>query len=63
MDGSVSDAHAGDTTADALVVHDEVEAEVLDEESTIVGEGTTEEGVQHGVASTISHSAGSVSLF
>ena len=63
MDGSISNAHAGDSSADSLVVHDEVEAEVFDEEGAVIGKRPAKEGVQHGVAGTISNCAGSIGLF
>jgi hypothetical protein len=62
VDGAVSDAHNGDASADAVIVHDQVEREVLDEEGAVIGERASEEGVQHSVASSVSHRAGSVGL-
>ena len=63
VDGAVSDADAGDTAADTIIVHDEVQAEVLDEEGAVVGEGTTEEGVQHGVTCSVGHCTSTICLF
>ena len=42
MNSSVSNADAGDSSADSIVVHDEVESEILDEECAVVGEGSAE---------------------
>lgn len=63
MDGSIGDAHAGDSSANSLVVHDEVEPEVLDEESAVIGERPAKEGMQHGMSSAVGHGAGSIGLF
>ena len=63
MDGSIGDAHAGDSSANSLVVHDEVEPEVFDEESAVIGERPAKEGVQHGMSSAVGHGAGSIGLF
>ncbi|CAM6002358.1 unnamed protein product [Sphagnum balticum] len=57
VDGAVSDGDNGNSPAGPLGVKDEVKSEVLDEEGAVVGEGTTEEGVQHGVSSPVSHRA------
>lgn len=63
MNGSISNADAGNSSADTLVVHYEIKSEVFDEESAVIGQRTTEESVQHGVACSVSHCASTVCLF
>lgn len=62
MNSSVSNADAGDSSADTIVVHDEIKSEILDEKGAVVGEGSAEEGMQHGVTCPISDCAGSIGL-
>jgi len=61
MDGTVSNVVGHDTAALALF-HDQVHSEVLNKEDAIVTEGTTKQGVQHGVTCAISDSTASVGL-
>eukprot|EP00760_Papus_ankaliazontas_P024347 PhM_4_TR2254/c0_g1_i1/m.78351 len=53
VDRAVVDAHGHDAAADVLLVHDEVERQVLVEEAHAVLEGLAVERVEHGVASAI----------
>ena len=62
MNSSVSNADTGNSSADTIVVHDEIKSEILDEESAVVGEGSTKEGMQHGVTCPVSDCAGSIGL-
>jgi hypothetical protein len=61
VDSSVSNVVSHDATA-LSILHNEVQSEVLNEENAVIAESTAEQGVQHGVTSTISHSAASVGL-
>mmetsp|Transcript_11997 Transcript_11997/g.21516 ORF Transcript_11997/g.21516 Transcript_11997/m.21516 type:complete len:570 (-) Transcript_11997:118-1827(-) len=60
--GAILHAEGNDTTADTLVVHDEVEGKVLDVEIAVPPHGLTIESVEHGVTSTISGAGATVSL-
>ena len=62
MDSSISDVDAGDSTTDSLIVHDEIEGEVLNEEGAVISQGPAEESMQHGVSSSVSHRAGTIRL-
>jgi len=42
VDCSISNAHDCDSSADTIVVHNEVKSEIFDEEGTVVCEGSTE---------------------
>ena len=61
VNGSVSHVVGHDSAA-LVTLHNEVHGEVLDEEDTVVAEGTSEERVEHGVTGTIGNGAASVSL-
>lgn len=62
VDGSISDWHDGDTSADS-VVHDQVQSEILDEESAVVGQGSAEEGMEHSMTGSVGDGTGSIGLF
>ena len=63
MDGAVSNAHDCDSSTDSLVVHDEVQGEIFDEESAVVGQRSSKKGMQHSMTGSVSHCASSVGLF
>lgn len=62
VDGSVGDGHADDSSAGSLLVHDQIEDEVLDEEVAVVPETSSEEGVQHGVSGSVGSGGAPVGL-
>lgn len=62
MNGSIGDAHANNSTANTLVIHYEIKGEVFNEECAVVGKGSSEEGMQHSVSSSISDGTGSIGL-
>lgn len=62
VDSSVSDGHADDSSAGSLLVHDQVENEVLDEEVAVVPERSPEKCVEHGVSGSVGGGGASVGL-
>lgn len=61
VDGTVSHVVAHDTAA-LTALHDKVESEVLDEEDAVVAESSTEQSMEHAMASSVSDGAASVGL-
>ena len=59
VQGAVIQLPGGNAPADAFV-HDQVEAEILDEELSVLGQGLAIHGVQHGVTSAVSGGAGTL---
>lgn len=61
MDGSVLEVHGDDTNAGSIL-HNEIESEVLNKVVAIVLEGGSVESVEKRMSSSVSDTAGSVSL-
>ena len=62
VEAAVLDAHGDDAAAGALLVHQQVEGEILVEELDLVPERLLEEGVQHGVAGAVGGGTGAIGL-
>ena len=54
--------HGKDATADPVVIHDEVQREILHEEHGVVTQGLTVQGVEHRVPSAVSDRCAAVGL-
>jgi hypothetical protein len=62
VDGSIFHIERNDSNASTIVVHDQIQTEVLDEIGGIKGERTSVESVKHGMSSTIGGSSTTMSL-